>query len=375
MLKKRIAVLFFALLFLVAFLPSSSFAKVSNPIATAAGDLILPLRDSNMPFFSGGKLYVPVSLFTERFGLSVTSNKSENTFTVYNFDVTVVYDTESGMAYDSKQDVSIEKIISRNSQTYVGAKFIAEQFGFRYSYNSTVPYVRIYSRYNLDESSFERQNLSDLSAMLDTYKNAVSDPEPVPDGNNNSGQQTKPPPAVVVPEPAVKYTYTVYLIFDGAPSSGTRSILQTLNSKRIRGSFFLHGDILSADSIARQILVDGHSLGVSAAGGLPVDSDAADVLLASVNEQLLVTVFSKSPMVLASPDAALKSNLQAIGYRFYGYGYDGKGRTASKIAASFPLRNAVISLRLGTDSATAKMLPELIEYLQKHNTTFRIYSA
>jgi|GEM_PF-5685194 len=368
--RRRIAALTFVVLFLIACLPGSSFAKVANPIVTAAGDLVLPLRDSSMPFFSGGKLYVPVSVFTDRFGLSVTSNKAENTFTVYNFDLTVVYDTASGMAYNSRQDVSIEQIVSRNGQNYVSGKFIAEQFGFRYSYNSAVPYVRIYSRYNLDDAAFDKQNLSDLSAMIDAYKAAPDTSKP-----DDSGQKPADPPSVTVKEPAVKYTYTVYLIFDGGASSGMRSILQTLRNKRVKGSFFLQGDsILSEDAVVRQVLVDGHALGISPAL-LPADADEALAVLADVNEKLLLTVFTKSPMVLASPEASLKNSLQAFGYRFYGYGYDGKGRTAAKIVAALPSRNAVISLRLGTDSVTAKALPELIDYLQKHHTTFRVYAA
>ena len=111
---------------------------------TSLNDSLEQLSTETMPLWSGGTLYVPLSLFSPSsnttgvdLGLNISYSAASNTATLFNLRKMLVFDLNKGTCYsDLTGETFSGRAISRNGRVYVPVGRVCEFFGFSWSYNS-----------------------------------------------------------------------------------------------------------------------------------------------------------------------------------------------------------------------------------------------
>ena len=88
---------------LALFLATSAPASAANLYFTGLNDTVAPLTSDSMPFWSGGTLYVPYTVFDSSrnevgisLGLVTSYNRTNRTVTFYNLRQILTFDLNTG---------------------------------------------------------------------------------------------------------------------------------------------------------------------------------------------------------------------------------------------------------------------------------------
>lgn len=132
--KKLAAFLLCALLVFQMAVPP---ARAANTVYfVVAGVEVQPISDQTMPFWSGGYLYIPASLFTgaARKTLGISCVSSSQTVILYSGgDHSLIFDLNKGLTQDSEGNISYPGAIQRGGVTFVPAFLVAKYFNLVYS--------------------------------------------------------------------------------------------------------------------------------------------------------------------------------------------------------------------------------------------------
>ena len=143
--RRLIARLITILLWAGMFLPLSPSVSAADLYFTAINDSVCTLTSDTMPFWSGGLLYVPYTVFDpERnstgvnLGLYVSySSRARTTVTLYNRSKVLVFDLNEGNCRDDVTgEVYSYRAIVRNGVPYLPLAMVCPFFGLTYTYNS-----------------------------------------------------------------------------------------------------------------------------------------------------------------------------------------------------------------------------------------------
>lgn len=345
----------------------------------------MPLR-KNGTIYVPYKVFTNEPSGNSPFGLNGVHNATTQTLVIYNWDHTLTFQIAHGYVYDEKMNTYSQPAYYINNTVYVPVSLISNKFGLSYSViPSTASIVRITnSKANLSDDTFAyvAEVDSGLEQKIKEYKdslkpdsgNSNNNNTDNPSNGNNSGNGEKP-------EKVETHPSAVYLTFEGNISPNTTEILDTLSIYNRKATFFVGTeDLYSQGDIVRRIVGEGHAIGLSASMGKTTASgDLTDVLNKANNALFdicgvttrLVRIEGGSKDKL---DSSYTDTLVNNGYRLWDYTLD-SGDTKSGMSARRSA-NAVIKVfdgtskpsvvRFGQTDITAAALKRVLLHMQEN---------
>lgn len=244
---------------------------------TAINERIEYLTSDTMPFWSGGILYVPYTVFDKNLnstqtdlGITVSYNsRTKSTVTLYNLrQQMLTFDLVSGNCRDELSgEVFPYRAIMRNGKPYLPLEMVCSFFGLSWSYSSlpSIPQgylVRIMSSdVVLDDSTFINSAGYLLNRRLQAYTQTL-----IP-GETTTPSTAVPGDEISQEEEVTPTNIPTYLAVRCESEESLLSILNTLESSGRYAVFFLTPQLLEAQGdLVRRMLGTGHSVGILALG-------------------------------------------------------------------------------------------------------------
>lgn len=241
----------------------------ANLYFTGINDSVAPLTSSSMPYWSGGTLYVPYTVFDANqngvgvsLGLYTSYNHRSHIVTIFNLKQMLVFDLERGTCRDDMTGAAYDaRAVMRYGKPYVPLYVVCSVFGLEYSYNqlsyiSQGYLVRIKSADAvLDDGLFIDRARELINNRLRDYTQSLSPAETTP---------TIPVSPSEPPEVDGSNVAT-YLAFRCESADGLSAILNTLDGTGQYALFFLAPQVIEEEGgLVRRILGTGHSVGILA---------------------------------------------------------------------------------------------------------------
>ena len=261
--RRKLAALLLCLLlvFQMSAVPSEAAGTV---YFTAVNKNVLSLSDTTMPFWSGGYLYVPSTIFTgvgRDLGVSYYPNIAKQTVLLYVDDTiysSLVFDLNKDYAIDNEGNMYFQKPIQRGGVIFLPISLIARCFGLLYS---TVEVDRGYLVWvrNPDMDMEERYFADAARSRMDyEYSQYLRN-------QGAAAEETVPEQS----EPSVVTGQRIYLSMEAAESAAVSSLLDTLDRYDAQAAFYCTAGFLEeAGDLLRRMSAAGQAIGLIA--------DAAD---------------------------------------------------------------------------------------------------
>ena len=261
--RRKLAALLLCLLlvFQMSAVPSEAAGTVCF---TAVNKNVLSLSDATMPFWSGGYLYVPSTIFTgvgRDLGVSYYPNIAKQTVLLYVDDTiysSLVFDLNKDYAIDNEGNMYFQKPIQRGGVIFLPISLIARCFGLLYS---TVEVDRGYLVWvrNPDMDMEERYFADAARSRMDyEYSQYLRN-------QGTAAEETVPEQS----EPSVVTGQRIYLSMEAAESAAVSSLLDTLDRYDAQAAFYCTAGFLEeAGDLLRRMSAAGQAIGLIA--------DAAD---------------------------------------------------------------------------------------------------
>lgn len=261
--RRKLAALLLCLLlvFQMSAVPSEAAGTV---YFTAVNKNVLSLSDATMPFWSGGYLYVPSTIFTgvgRDLGVSYYPNIAKQTVLLYVDDTiysSLVFDLNKDYAIDNEGNMYFQKPIQRGGVIFLPISLIARCFGLLYS---TVEVDRGYLVWvrNPDMDMEERYFADAARSRMDyEYSQYLRN-------QGAAAEETVPEQS----EPSVVTGQRIYLSIEAAESAAVSSLLDTLDRYDAQAAFYCTAGFLEeAGDLLRRMSAAGQTIGLIA--------DAAD---------------------------------------------------------------------------------------------------
>ena len=303
--RRRLAALVLCLL--AVFQLSASPTRAAEDVYfTAVNKNVLSLSDATMPFWSGGYLYVPSTIFTgvgRDLGVSCYPNIAKQTVLLYVDDTiysSLVFDLNKDYAIDNEGNLYFQPPIQRGGVIFLPISLIARCFGLLYS---TVEVDRGYLVWvrNTDMDLEERYFADAAKSRMDYEYNQYLRGQGASSGQSGGTADT----------PAAVTGRQLYLCMEASDPAQTDALLDTLDRYGSHGAFYCTEDFLeTGGGQLRRMSAAGHAIGLTADGAedRPVTEqlEEANPLLyraASVKTRL-ARVVNASEEDLAAAEAA-----------------------------------------------------------------------
>jgi len=278
--RRLLSALLAAVLCLGLFLPAR--VSAADLYFTGINDSVAPLTSDTMPFWSGGILYVPYTVFSAStngigvdLGLSFSYNsRNSNTITLYNNSKILSFDLANGTCKDELTgDAYPSRAVMRNGRPYLPLSMVCSFFGLSYSYTSlpSIPQgylVRIKnSDVVLPDFRFVDAAGDLINRRLREYTQSLSP------GESTSPGTTTPAYPSTTDDPIPSNSVPTYLSVLCRSADGISSMLTTLEGSGRYALFFMDPQLLEKEgALVRRILGTGHSVGILAQGSDPAQT-------------------------------------------------------------------------------------------------------
>lgn len=258
--KKRAAALALCALLLFQ-LAEPSAQAAGNVYFVAAQEYVLPLSDSTMPFWYGGYLYIPSTMFTNvaRKALGISYVASRKTAILYSAgDHSLIFDPAKSYVQDNEGNISYPGGVTRGGVVYVPAAVVAKFFDLQYSVTEVSHgYLVWLRRSGFGLSDREFANAASMS-MEDCYNTYLKSKEP-----QNAAEE--PPGGGTGVEIEGR---SIYLCLEAGDTAA--ALLDALDQYQAQAAFFCDGDFLTErGDLLRRMMVTGQSVGLLADGSDP----------------------------------------------------------------------------------------------------------
>ncbi len=350
-------------------------AAAANLYFTGINDSVAPLTSSSMPYWSGGTLYVPYTVFDANqngvgvsLGLYTSYNHRSHIVTIFNLKQMLVFDLERGTCRDDMTGAAYDaRAVMRYGKPYVPLYVVCSVFGLEYSYNqlsyiSQGYLVRIKSADAvLDDGLFIDRARELINNRLRDYTQSLSPAETTP---------TVPVSPSEPPEVDGSNVAT-YLAFRCESADGLSAILNTLDGTGQYALFFLAPQVIEEEGgLVRRILGTGHSVGILAREG---EEEAL-----SRGRLALEEVAHTRTTLAYVPDGA-RAGLEGQGWvcwkeTLYLEPGDSVGGTAfaGTVLNRLGTRRRTVYLTLEGSGNTARVLPALLRQLSSNHYTVAV---
>ena len=347
---------------------------------TAINERIEYLTSDTMPFWSGGILYVPYTLFDKNLnstqtdlGITVSYNsRTKTSVTLYNLrQQMLTFDLVSGNCRDELSgEIFSYRAVMRNGKPYLPLEMVCSFFGLSWSY-STLPdipqgyLVRIMTaEVVLDDDTFIDAAGYLLDRRLQAYTQSLS-----------PGETTTPSTAVPGGETGKEEEVTptnipTYLAVRCEQEKSILSILNTLDTAGYYGLFFLTPELLqSQGDLVRRMLGTGHSVGILALG----ENTEETFSLLTEGQRLLEQLTLTRTTLAYVPQEQMEA-IEADGWVCWDETIllepsdtTGVSSYCSRIMAQLEGRNLVTYLTLSGDANGARVLSTLLRQLSSEH--------
>lgn len=254
-------------------------ASAADLYFTAINERIEFLTSDTMPFWSGGTLYVPYTLFDKNLnstqtdlGITVSYNsRTKTSVTLYNLrQQMLTFDLVSGTCRDELSgEVFPYRAIMRNGKPYLPLEMVCSFFGLSWSYNTLPDFPQSYlvrimtDEVVLDDATFISSAGYLLDRRLQAYTQSLSPGETT----TTPGTSAVPGEEIGKEEEVTPTNIPTYLAIRCESQESILSILNTLDTAGRYGAFFLTPELLeSQGDLVRRMLGTGHSVGILALG-------------------------------------------------------------------------------------------------------------
>ncbi len=316
--RRLICLILVLLLAALLVLPASGAAQLAF---VAVNDTIpLTLSSGELPFYSGGMLYVPYTVFnTSSLGFYPSYTPDTGTLTLFSRNQRLVYDISGGTVTDENKLVQYIPAISRNGTIFLPAAFSANHFGVQVSdltSQSGYTVVRFTTGSQVyDDSLFIEKAENLISYRVEQYEASTQ----TPSGSGNTETVTPSNPSTGTPgttdpedeeEKPDEEPSQIYLA--AVDAATMEPLLTTLKQENLRAVFFLTSEeILENGALVRRIVSEGHTVGVTCAEG----EDPAEGLREANNA--LDRVLGRKTLLALVPENAETAGLENAYSLFY----------------------------------------------------------
>lgn len=350
-------------------------AAAANLYFTGINDSVAPLTSSSMPYWSGGTLYVPYTVFDANqngvgvsLGLYTSYNHRSHIVTIFNLKQMLVFDLERGTCRDDMTGAAYDaRAVMRYGKPYVPLYVVCSVFGLEYSYNqlsyiSQGYLVRIKSADAvLDDGLFIDRARELINNRLRDYTQSLSPAETTP---------TIPVSPSEPPEVDGGNVAT-YLAFRCESADGLPAILNTLDGTGQYALFFLAPQVIEEEGgLVRRILGTGHSVGILAREG---EEEAIS------RGRLALEKLAHTRTTLAYVPDGARAGLEEQGWVcwkeiLYLEPGDSVGGTAfaGTVLNRLGTRRRTVYLTLEGSGNTARVLPALLRQLSSNHYTVAV---
>ena len=291
------------LVVLLIFLPVGVPAEAVDTVYfTAAGENVLPLSDSTMPFWSGGYLYLPARMFTGNVwrSLDVAYVRTSRQLTIlHSGGRSLMFELGKDYTKDSDGKSYEPGMIERGGEAFVPAYLVASFFGLQYSVTEVPHGFLVWLRkpgFGLTDKVFADAATSNMQSAYTAYlkeKEAETEPEQ---------------PEIVKPAPGKR----LYLCMEAQEQSG--ALMDELHRHHATAAFFCKPEFLEEEGdLLRRMAAMGHSIGILAQGGDP--EHPVEEQLSAGNRALEQATSGRTRLVfLQDASESERNSLQASGW-------------------------------------------------------------
>jgi len=342
--KILISVLLLAL-FIAVFPAGGGMADSSGIIYVGVNDELT----GHYPYFYGARIYLPLSDF-QSLGLTYAADIDASTFILKYGTSSLAFDLATGECYDSGGNPYGIKALYLARSVYLPAYFVAEYFGFTYSYvkgvgNGDVVRIKTSAAAYTDLAFMETYN-SQMEERTNAYKNP--NPPATPGPTPVSTPRVTPP----IDKSATKLSFS----FAGMPTDG---ILDALEASGIHAMFFIgYDEALAEPGILRRAAGMGHRLGVWLGDEADEYAETAELIYEITR---IKTLFAASaPETGEGAESSVQSSVILVGC-----GLDA-GAEADEYALMAKLLDLRGSVSLRFDTEQEDILPGILEFIRLH---------
>ena len=299
--SKRFLCLLLVLLMVFSLTPSETRAE-TTVYFTAVNDQLLPdLSDETMPFWSGGRLYVPSTVITGTdLGLFYSRSRDKSTAVVYRQGSALTFNFAAGTVADQNDRQYSGPAIVRSDVVFLPLDLLTQFFSLDYSYTRvTYGYlVRVKSdTVVLSDAKFIDAAAMSMEQRYNEYMKTHSesnDPGNTPDQNTDGDRDL------------------VCLALRVTDEESANALLDTLASNNATATFLFSEEQLSSlGDLLRRVVISGNAaaLRIDASGGssrtVSAIERANNALWAACNEKArLVALYGASDKTLRAVRAA-----------------------------------------------------------------------
>ncbi len=325
--KRRAAALLLCLLLLLS-LPASPVQAKEYVNFTAVGSYVLPLSDSTMPFWNGGFVYIPSSIFTgtvrETLNISQLLNSSQGRLVLYSAGRSLTYTLSDNWALDNDGNAYYPGAIQRNGTVFVPVSTVSKYFDLSYSVIEVERGNLIWLRqpgYSASDKLFADAAQYSMNAVYNEYIQAKEAAQ-AESGSADASSDVQDPPVKLEGK-------RIALCLKGGSDAAV--MVDTLRSYDAGAAFFFTPEEMAEQGEQlRRMAAAGQSIGILVDVGDP--EQTVEEQLEAGNAALFQATCGKTRLAFlpnGSPQAV--QNAEGLGFHCLVPEEDGNGR---------PLRNA-----------------------------------
>lgn len=295
--KRRILIFLMCLCLLPGALPARAAGSV---YFTAAGSYVQPLSDSTMPFWTGGYLYIPSTVFTgsarEALGISQVFNSAQNRVVLYGGGRSLTFELGAGYALDNDGAAYYPGAVRRGGVVFVPAYSVSRCFDVVYSVidvdRGSLVWIR-QPNYNLSDSLYADAAHHTMESVYAEYLRA-----------KEQASQAAETPAPSVPEDKPSTPQQPSTELDGkrvrlclAAGEHASAMLDALDAYDVQAAFFFTPQQLEqSGDLLRRMIAGGHGVGLLIDGS--DGSYSLEEQLETGNRALFQAACAKTRLVL-----------------------------------------------------------------------------
>lgn len=294
--KKRGAALLFCLLLVLQLaVPVRAAGSVYFVAAEAS---VLPLTDATMPFWSGGYLYVPASVFTG-FDISIINNTAKKMTVLEKDRRALLFDWEKGTAQDGGGQVLTPGLIQSGGSVFVPASIVSDFFGLQYSVTEVAHGYLVWLRspnFGMTAADFVNAATYNMEERYTAYTKGSQTP---------STPQT--PSGTTVPPSGAR----IRLCIEADQRAG--SLLDALERVNGWATFYCTPEFMENNGdLLRRLAVSGSAVGLLLDPEDPAES--LDQQLKRGNDALYRATLTRTRLVYADGGEETLQALEQLGY-------------------------------------------------------------
>lgn len=270
--KRRAAALILCLL-LVFQLSLPPVRAAGRVYFTAAGSYVLPLSDNTMPFWSGGYVYIPSSIFTgtarEALGVSQVLNSDQGRLVLYSGGRSLTYSLSANCALDNDGAAYYPGAIQRNGTVFVPASTVSRYFDLVYSVIEVDHGSLVWLRQPGYGASDKLYADAARYSMNSVYSDYIRAKESAPPEGGSLGGGGRPSSAPGSQDPAAGLDgKRIALCFQAG--AGASLLADALESYGAGAAFFFTPEEMERQGgTLRRLTAQGQSVGILADAGDP----------------------------------------------------------------------------------------------------------